>query len=274
MDIPTESKCQDGNLCWAFNDLIKRDPENKKQELRKLAMLGCTEAMVYMGVMFVDGTDDEKARAPALFLKAAEHGDNMGMRNMGYCYALGLCVEKDKSKAVEWYRKAAEAGNAKAQCNLGVMYEYGNGVDVNMKEAVKWFRESASKGYSRGQTNYGIHLLNGTGVERDPAAAAEQFDLARTPRANYRLAKMYLEGVGVEKNITFGVTLLELSAAKGYAKAIFMLGTIFEIDHPEYSYDLYQRAAAKGNKDAADRLNGLGLSVPERTPRKVRMRLI
>ena len=128
-------------------------------------------------------------------------------------------------------------------------------------------------GYSRGQTNYGVHLLNGTGTRADPVAAAQQFDLARTPRANFRLAKMYLEGIGVEKNIVNGVSLLELSAAKGYAKAIFLLGSIFETDHPEYALELYQRAAAKGNGDAVERLNELGLSVPERTPRKKRKRL-
>lgn len=270
MDIPTVSKHPDANIRSAFNDLLERDPDNKKELLEELIRKGCTEAMVLLGTMLTDGEEEERSRAPELFRKAAEAGDNMGMRNMGYSYALGLGVERDKSKAVEWYRRAAVAGNAKAQCNLGVMYEHGNGVEEDQEEAVKWFKLSADNGYSRGRTNYGVHLLEGIGVERDPEMAAEQFLGSRTPRANYRLAKMYLDGIGVEQDRSTGIALLEISSLKGYSKAIFLLGMLTEDDYPARSYFLYEQAAAKGNGDAIKRLEEMGAPVPERAPRKTR----
>lgn len=273
MDLPMISKNPDGNICWAFGDIVRRSPKNKKEELRKLAEMGCTEAMVHLGVMFVDGDDAEREMASALFRDAADAGDDMGMRNLGYMHAIGLCVEKDKTKAVEWYRKAAEAGNAKAQCNLGVMYDHGNGVERDAEEAVRWFRMSSENGYSRGMTNYGEHLLSGDGIGKDEKEAARQFALSGSPRANHRLAKMYLEGIGVEKDIMSAIALLEMSASKGYAKAMMLLGAIIEIDYEERAYDLYRQAAAKGNEDAVSRLNELGLSIPERIPRKRRKKV-
>lgn len=270
MDMPSVSDDPDEGLRRAFNDLVEQDPENK-EELRRLADMGCTDAMVRLGVMLVDGGGGE-GQALELFARAAEAGNSMGMRNMGYCHALGLCTERNKAKAVEWYRRAAEAGNAKAQCNLGVMYEHGNGVEADQEEAVRWFRLSAENGYSRGRTNYGVHLLEGIGIDRDPAAAAEQFRLSGSPRANYRLGRMYLDGVGVGRDIRKGTELLETSSSEGYAKAMFLLGSIIEEGSPQRSLDLYLQAASRGNRDAMDRLTDLGIEVPERAPRMKRRR--
>ncbi|MEI8182452.1 MAG: tetratricopeptide repeat protein, partial [Desulfomonile sp.] len=49
-------------------------------------------------------------------------------------------------EALKWYRKAADQGDAIAQRFLGFMYYEGQGVPQNYKEALKWYRKAADQG--------------------------------------------------------------------------------------------------------------------------------
>src|SRR5574344_1253422 len=64
--------------------------------LRTAADLGCSDSMVLLGDILVDGGQADKKEAMDYFVKASELGNDMGMRNAGYCYALGIGCEKDK----------------------------------------------------------------------------------------------------------------------------------------------------------------------------------
>ena len=85
--------------------------------------------MVRLGVAFADGDEAQRKESLELFERAASMGDSSGMRNLAYCYAVGLNCDKDKAKGAELYEKAAEMGNPRAMCNIGVMCDYGNGVE-------------------------------------------------------------------------------------------------------------------------------------------------
>ena len=118
MDRPSESLSDDPAAKQLFDEALacmKEDPVQAKGLLRKASDMGCTASMVLLGDILIDGTDDEKAEAVSLFKKAYDAGDNMGSRNLGYCYALGMGVEYSKEKAAEWYRRSAENGNAEEE---------------------------------------------------------------------------------------------------------------------------------------------------------------
>ena len=57
--------------------------------------------MVRLGNILLYGSDEERKESVALFGRAADGGDASGMRNLAYCYAVGVNVEKDKAKGAE-----------------------------------------------------------------------------------------------------------------------------------------------------------------------------
>ena len=177
--------------------LIRNGEKEKARPLLEENILaGCTDSMVLLGTVLSDGTEDERNRSIALFKEAAELGNNSGMRNLAYCYAIGLNVVKDKRKGAELYTKAAEMGNARAACNIGVMLDYGNGVEKNYDEAFLWYLRSAEGGCTRGMTNLGEYYLWGRGTEKNVRKAEEWFIRSASPRAFYRLSEIYMDCPG------------------------------------------------------------------------------
>lgn len=267
LDYPSVSRNPDPEISILFDKAKKRfDSGIVDSMTRDLFIIasekGCTDAMVMLGNIYIDGSEEEKTRSLDLFIKAAELGNDSAMRNVAYSYALGLGCEKDKVKAAEWYEKAARAGNAKAQCNLGVLYAYGHGVPKDMGKAAEWYRASAENGYFRGQTNYGELLLAGDGVEQDYTEAAKWFRCSGSNRALYKLAGMYIEGKGVPTDVTEAEELLRKASDKGYAKAMVLLASIVG-KHSEEYLNLISMAASKGNTDAIEILEQKGIHVPE-----------
>ena len=265
MDRPSESVSGNKEARELFdkaNSIFRTEPDTAKELLRRSSELGCTASMVLLGDILIDGDENDKKEAIRLFERAHEMGNNMGSRNLGYCYALGMGVEQDKRKAAEWYTTSAEAGNAKAQCNIGVLYEYGHGVEKDYGKAAEWFRISAENGYHRGRTNYACCLRDGKGVERDPEKAAYWFGQSGSARATRLLALMYLSGDGIEKDIPKARELLESASGKD-RKAMFHLGNMIFDEDRERAISLFRKSAERGFDDAIKRLEELGLEVPQ-----------
>lgn len=269
MDRPSGSHSDNDEVKGLFQSALgclESDPDSAKKKLREASSLGCTASMVLLGDMLIDGTDEEKKEALELFEKAYRAGDNMGSRNLGYCYAIGLGTEADKAKAAEWYRISGEAGNAKAMCNLGVLYMYGHGVEKDPAKAAEWYRRSSEAGYSRGRTNYACLLRDGNGAPKDPEKAVYWFEQSGSPRAKRLLAQMYLSGTDVPKDIPKAKELLE-SASSRDRKAMFILGDLIYDEDRTKAVELFRRSAEKGFDDAIKRLEELGFEVP---PKKTR----
>ena len=269
LDRPTESVSDNSKAKELFQSALDRmesDSDSARKMLREASSLGCTASMVLLGDILIDGSDDERKEALELFEKAHKAGDNMGSRNLGYCYAIGLGVDADKSKAAEWYRISGDAGNAKAMCNLGVLYMYGHGVEKDPAKAAEWYRRSSEAGYSRGRTNYACLLRDGEGVPKDPAKAVYWFEQSGSPRAKRLLAQMYLSGTDVPKDMPKARELLE-SASSRDRKAMFILGDLIYGEDRDRATELFRRSAEKGFDDAIRRLEDLGLEVPPKNTR-------
>ena len=91
------------------------------------------------------GQDDEQA--VSFFREAAEQGDAVGQRRLGWSYYNGRGIPQDYEEAAKWFRLAAEQGDVKAQFNLGLIYKNGTGVIQDNENAAKWYRLAADQGY-------------------------------------------------------------------------------------------------------------------------------
>ncbi len=269
MDRPRQTSSKSKLVIDNFNlavSLLDENPRDRKaiSRLRRNVFFEDTDSMVLLGTIYADGDPDERDESIALFRKAADRGNSSAMRNLGYCYAIGLNIPKDKEAAVLCYKQAMDAGNAGAACNLGVMYDYGNGTDQDYAKAFECYKFAAEHGSTRGMTNLGEYYAAGKGTERNYDLAEKWFAESGSPRAKHRLALLYMD-VPSKKDWRKGLAILKESADEGYGKS--MIRYADEVGGSEAA-DYYTKAAAKGNPEAVEKLKALGLPVPAGVRRK------
>ena len=150
----------------------------------------------------------------------------------------------DAQESVRALTYAAEGGEPLARWKLGRLYAAGEVVPRNDLLAYKYF-EQLVESYNEDDVDrrdrgaianafvaVGVYSLNGipgSDVEPDPERALEMFQVAATtfgdPEAQYRLGRMYLEGVaGLAKDNMRAARWLALAAEKGHCGAQALLG--------------------------------------------------
>jgi uncharacterized protein len=133
--------------------------------LPPLANQGDAHAQAALGALYDkgEGVRQNRTKALAWFLKAADQGLADAQNNLGVIYY----KNKDYVQAVAWYRKAADQGNVVAQNNLGAMYASGDGVPQDYAQAITWFRKAANQGDAIAQDNLGLMYADGNGLPQD-----------------------------------------------------------------------------------------------------------
>ena len=150
------------------------------------------------------------------------------------------------SLALPALRFASQRGVFGARLKLAKMYELGLGVSVDQAAAFDLYKNISEKHWNISSFNpaapyigealasLGIYYLNGIkeiGLKPDARRAATYFTHAaqffRNPRAQYQLAKLYLSGQGVRKNVRRAVAWLTNASRKKYAPAQALLGQLF-----------------------------------------------
>ena len=170
---------------------------------------------------------------------AAEQGKAFAQLNLADMFYMGHGVKKDFSESFKWLKLAAKGGDTRAQNNLGYYFENGIGVEVNLKEAKSWYQLSYKNGLKKAyeginnvrkkeiknEENYIVvkkvlKLLNQTSPTTKSSFVIkpkkfidekykEAFDLTYKIANSSKpiwfsyilLASMYLNGVGVAKNL-------------------------------------------------------------------------
>lgn len=145
--------------------------------------------------------------------------------------------------SVEALRYAADGGESLAQWKLGRMYADGDGVTRDDAVAYDYFsklvdhfveeepdpreRSLAANAF----VSAGLYALDGVPsakIAPDKERAYNLFRYAATyfgnAEAQYHLARMYIDGVGVKKDVHQGVNWLDLAARKNHAPAQALLG--------------------------------------------------
>ncbi len=265
LDYPSKSNHENPAVRKRFEDahnIYKTDRNQAIDLLKQNLDEGCLSSMVLLGAILSDGNEVEREQSVELFRLASDHDDPSGSRNLAYCYAIGLNIEKDKEKGITLYVKSALLGNARSACNAGVMFDYGNGMEKNEDEAFYWYSRSAEGGCTRGMTNLGEFYLLGKGTPKNVPLAIEWFTRSGSPRAVYRLSEIYLTEEEF-KDENKGLGLLKESAEMGYSRGMVKYAKLIEKEHPEDAVSFYNKAATKGNSDAITALEERGLPVPE-----------
>jgi uncharacterized protein len=145
--------------------------------------------------------------------------------------------------SVEALRYAADGGESLAQWKLGRMYADGDGVTRDDAVAYDYFsklvdhyieeepepreRSLAANAF----VSAGLYALDGVPSAKITPNKERAFDLFRyaatyfgNAEAQYHLARMFVDGVGVKRDVRQGVNWLDLAARKNYAPAQALLG--------------------------------------------------
>jgi len=144
------------------------------------------------------------------------------------------------ARALEY---AAGQGHALALWKLGRMYADGDGVPHDDLKAFEYFSKIADENAEESPNSpnasvvasafvalgtYFLDGIKGTYVKPDTARAHEMFRFAASyfgdSNAQYNLARLYLEGTGVEPDARQAARWFNLAAEKGHSQAQALLG--------------------------------------------------
>ncbi len=188
---------------------------------QKAADNGAADAYVGLGVMYCKGQGVAKNSNEAFkwFQKAADNGAADAYVGLGVMYCKGQGVAKNSNEAFKWFQKAADNGVASAFAYLGDMYYAGDGVAQNYNEALKWYQKAADNGITTGIYYFlaDMFYTGKTGIT-DYSQAKKYAELAikndTLDIVGHRiLAKLYMYGYAVEKNIDKAEALIEQALA-------------------------------------------------------------
>ena len=188
---------------------------------QKAADNGVTGAYTWLGVMYYDGQGVAQNYEKAFLWtkKAAENGAANAYVGLGVMYCNGQGVDKNYNEAFKWFQKAADNGVASAFAYLGDMYYAGDGVAQNYNEALKWYQKAADNGITTGIYYFlaDMFYTGKTGIT-DYSQAKKYAELAikndTLDIVGHRiLAKLYMYGYAVEKNIDKAEALIEQALA-------------------------------------------------------------
>ena len=153
---------------------------------------GNAAAMNNLGSQYYDGNrgfEQSFSKAVELYKMAAENGDRQAQENLGYCYYYGRNMEPDYEKAFQYFAMGAFDGHLISLYKIGDMYLNGYYVRKNEKEAFIIY----------------MHCVDIMTDEAAPKVAGPIY---------LRLGKMFLNGIGTEKNLSSALVCFQ--KAEGY----------------------------------------------------------
>ncbi len=237
--------------------------QNKEfKQARKHWELGAKNAnlsaIFNLGILLSKGIGGaaDPERAVNLFRRAGDAGLAMGQHNLALAYYTGNGVQKDNERARIWWERAARQNHTQAQFNLAVLLWNGDGVRKQADEGVKWFRRASDNGHSQAhdflesifeESKFDIDsdLVDNADQISNPslssmlAFASEAFDQknyakahtlwlsaadAGSAGAELQLARLYEQGLGVERNDQRAFEFVQRSAKNGQPQAQYQLG--------------------------------------------------
>jgi uncharacterized protein len=160
-----------------------------------------------LAVMFDkgDGIPVDEVRAFHHYSEAAKRGVSPALQNLANAYATGRGVEQSDRAALLFYEAGSEVSDPHACFTLGVWHYNGRGgLTPDPKKSFTLQLKAAQLGHPPAMFNVGTALLTGDGVEQDRALAADWLHKAASrhvAHANLNLAKMYMDGAGVEPSL-------------------------------------------------------------------------
>lgn len=233
---------------YYMGDLLEKDYSKAEEWLKKAVDNSNIEACYYLGniYFFGQGIPVDYKKAFSLFKKAAENEVKEAYAFLGIMYLLGEGVEKNENEALNWIKKGAEFGNEAAIYHLGRIYAEGILVKKDIAHAIELWKEASEKGISDAKSALGITYAQ---EYNDFDEAKKWLDAAisqdNNETARFKYGQMYLNGLGVKKDVDKALSFLEPLAFKGNMKAQILSTMAYWNDKPHteknilYAYCFY-----------------------------------
>jgi TPR repeat protein len=151
----------------------------------------------------------------------------------------------NKGGAIRAFEFAASQGQPLALWKLGRMYADGDGVARNDVRAFQYFSRLADDNADESPSSpraslvanaftslgtYYLEGIKGTNIKPNAPRAVEMFSYSASyfgdPNAQFNLARLYLDGLGLEKDPRQAARWLNLAAEKGHSPAQALLGQL------------------------------------------------
>ena len=216
---------------YRFGEGVKKDLVKAVEWYKKGAEHGSEWAMCSLGYMLEhgEGVEVNEKLAAHWTLEAAKRGNTVAMFNMGADYEQAAGVEQDYVAAMAWYIRAAEAGDEDAMYKIGDLYYFGNGVEKDYSLAKEWYEKAIMAGNETPLMPLGTIYYYRQDYEK-----AMEFYLKAAVDGNRhqhiaeaRIGDLYMEGTGVEQDLSKTVEWYKKSAGHGYAFAMKVLGDLY-----------------------------------------------
>ncbi len=175
----------------------------------------------------------------------------------------------------ELLQQEQNSHDAFTEIRIASMYLNGKGTNINIDEAVKWFEKSAEQGnpdaayqlgYIYSSEKYALSDIAKS--NKYYAAALSDYEKAEEENSNataeYRIGLIYLNGLGVDKNIDKAVHWFSKSTSNGNASAAYKLAVLYDegtevTKNPEKAFLFYQLSSELGNPYANYKLGNISL---------------
>ncbi|MBB3910100.1 SPOR domain-containing protein [Sphingomonas desiccabilis] len=124
----------------------------------------------------------------------------------------------DFARAVKEWRGPALKGDPDAQFNLAQAYKLGRGVPADLVQAEQWYAKAAAQGHPQAVTNYGLALFQ-NGRRQEAAKWLEQSAARGEARAQFVLGTMLFNGDAVSKDWVRAYALMTRASSSGLPQA-------------------------------------------------------
>ena len=245
----------------------KKDFSSASLEFKEVLSLRIGNRFYNVGKTLYD--NKEYTRAIDFLVKALGREIHKANYILGVIYSYGLGITADKKKGYDYYLDAAKSGHVLAQMEVAKYHQKNGYPDL----AEAWWRMAAEKGNSDAQFELALFLYNpqidsiyaatidlDERKERQKEAASwyEKSANQGNPNAMYRLAWMYLWGVGVKNDIDNAFALYRKaistdcvkkeSITKNFITALTMIASK-KMESKDYkeALELYLEAASLGD---------------------------
>ncbi|MGY3943810.1 tetratricopeptide repeat protein [Aeromonas tecta] len=141
--LSTEQDLAAANRAWRVGQF-----DDATHIWQPLAEQGQPRAQALMGWSHEvgQGSEQDLARAIALYRQSAEAGDAFGQYRLGELYLRGVGVPRDLRVAFHWMDLAAHNGDVPAMLKLGILHLMGVNGRVDMAAAKQWLYQASQQG--------------------------------------------------------------------------------------------------------------------------------
>lgn len=204
----------------------------KAYDILKAAKDGNVEAQYELANMYYNGENVEIDYKKAIewYKLSAEKGLLDSQLKLGDMYYSGINMNKNLEEAVKWYSLAAKNGDLDSQMMLGDMYYNGKKVGINYKKAEEFYKLAAKNLSDKAQCILGDMYFTGKEIRWYMITEKEFEDRYKLNKEDVQknMGRLYIESNAVKKSYCKAIKYYKLSAEQGNSEAQYKLADIYK----------------------------------------------